>query len=203
MVLGYILENGINNWLLQKKSLLFVVIVIKTLFVYNACLGILGKCNSTLLGNSLLCIMFTFTMQWQQYLLPVSFCFLKIHFKAPTCWFFDISWKMASTLIVHWKNPLLYVLIVFQTLCESTVGWGILGNGINTLLKNLLWCIIFWEMSSKQTTQLHQSWFTTNSVWVKLGIAHFGINGPSLWCMVKNTTIRTVGSNSKILLHKK
>ena len=46
---------------------------------------------------------------------------------------------------------------------------------------------------NKQLYQLHQSWFTITAtcVWVKLGIVHFGINAPSLWCIV--FTIALVG----------
>ena len=45
------------------------------------------------------CIKCTFTMQWQQYKLPVSFCFFTIHLEAPsTWWYWDIFWKMASTI---------------------------------------------------------------------------------------------------------
>ena len=57
----------------ENPLYLFVVIILQTLYEYTACLDILGNGISTLLENSLWCTMCTFTMQQQQYLLPVSY----------------------------------------------------------------------------------------------------------------------------------
>ena len=52
----------------ENPLYLFVVIILQTLYEYTACLDILGNGISTLLENLLWCTMWTFTMQWQQYL---------------------------------------------------------------------------------------------------------------------------------------
>ena len=77
----------------ENPLYLFVVIILQTLYEYTACLDNLGNGIISVLENSLWCIKCTFTMQWQQYLLPVS-CF---HFSVRLlhAWLF---WEMTSLL---------------------------------------------------------------------------------------------------------
>ena len=85
----------------ENPLYLFVVIILQTLYEYTACLDNLGNGIISVLENSLWCIKCTFTMQWQQYLLPVS-CF---HFSVSLlhAWLF---WEMTSLLC--WKFTLVY-----------------------------------------------------------------------------------------------
>ena len=85
----------------ENPLYLFVVIILQTLYEYTVCLNILGNGIISLLENSLWCIKCTFTMQWQQYLLPVS-CF---HFSVSLlhAWLF---WEM--TPLLCWKFTLVY-----------------------------------------------------------------------------------------------
>ena len=90
---GSLIYSGKWHLTTAKKHLLFVVIILQTLYEYTACLDNLGNGIISVLENSLWCIKCTFTMQWQQYLLPVS-CF---HFSVSLlhAWLF---WEMTSLL---------------------------------------------------------------------------------------------------------
>ena len=103
-----------------------MVVILQTLHEYTACLDFLGKGIRTLLENSLWCIKCTFTMQWQQYLLPVS-CF---HFSVCLlhAWLF---WEMTSLLCwkftlvyrvqIHYAMATILVACVLQSLQNTTI----------------------------------------------------------------------------------
>ena len=88
--------------------------ITNTLYEYTAWLDILGNGISTLLENSMWCIKCTFTMQWQQYLLPVS-CF---HFSVRLlhAWLF---WEMTSLLC--WKFTLVYKVHIHYAMATILV----------------------------------------------------------------------------------
>ena len=90
---GSLIYSGKWHLTTAKKHLLFVEIILQTLYEYTACLDNLGNGIISVLENSMWCIKCTFTMQWQQYFLPVS-CF---HFSVSLlhAWLF---WKMTSLL---------------------------------------------------------------------------------------------------------
>ena len=136
-----------------------VCLAFTSMWVY-CMLGYSGKWHH----QSLWCTQCTFTMQWQQYLLPVS-CF---HFSVSLlyAWLF---WKMTSLLC--WKFTLVY---------RVHIGYAMATIPFACIMQSL-------QNSNKQLYQFHQSWFTSiaNCVWVELGIARFGINTPSLSRIIK------------------
>ena len=119
-----------------------------------------------------------------------------------------IIWEMASS--VCWKihcgvksahllcngNNTFCLCLAFTSLWVYCM-LGYSGKWHHYSVENSLWCIectfttvvpvsySLFKTLNKQLYQLHQSWFTitANCVWVKLGIVHFGINAPSLWCV--------------------
>ena len=121
---AHLLCNGNNTC-----CLCLVVITSLSLFVYTACMDILGNgisshfgvysahllCN----GSNSCCLCLAFTVRFiHKHQLPMVL--------------------EDSTA----ENPLyLFVVIILQTLYEYTVCLNILGNGIISLLENSLWCI--------------------------------------------------------------
>ena len=126
-------------------------------------LGYSGKWHHYSVENSLWCIKCTFTMQWQQYLLPVS-CF---HFSVSLlhAWLF---WKMTSLLC--WKFTLVYRVQIHYAMATILVACVLQSLQNNTIEHKYQWLseidtsqnIWDWQLSDLQKEPLTEyilSWW--------------------------------------------
>ena len=130
--------------------------ITNTLHEYTAWLDILGNGISTLLENSLWCIKCTFTMQWQQYLLPVS-CF---HFSVSLlhAWLF---WKMTS--LFCWKFTLVYRVQIYYVMATILVAFVLQSLQNNTIGHEYQWFseidtsqnICDWQLSKRTAHRIY------------------------------------------------
>ena len=147
----------------MQKTLLFVAIILQTLyeFEYTACLDILHSVGK-------------FTVVYKVHIYYALCNDNNVCCLCVSCFHFSVSllhawlfWEM--TPLLCWRFTLVYRVHIHYAMATIPVA---------CILQSL-------QNSNKQLYQFHQSWLTSiaNCVWVKLGIARFGINAPSLWCV--------------------